>query len=184
MGGKRQRRNGGARTEPQPSPCFVPSARCCVQCLVRTRHQAPHRAPGTRHAARSDSLKVLLELPPRQPKHARSGIRYRVYAEGDQAMLSFERPGGRSVAGRVSLKYFVGSNTRGRTFLFTIDRFLYQSPINYYARARVWDMPGIESRAPDRTDTRSGFLRSPNFLPVCFSSAATPATIWSRSAHG
>jgi len=41
--------------------------------------------------------------------HARSGIRYRVYAEGDQAMLSFERPGGRSVAGRVSLKYFVGS---------------------------------------------------------------------------
>jgi len=75
--------------------------------------------------------------------HARSGIRYRVYAEGDQAMLSFERPGGRSVAGRVSLKYFVGSNTRGRTFLFTIDRFLYQSPINYYARARVWDMsPG------------------------------------------
>jgi predicted CXXCH cytochrome family protein len=43
----------------------------------------------------------------------------------------------------VPLKYFVGSNTRGRTFLFSIDRFLYQSPINYYARARAWDMsPG------------------------------------------
>ena len=26
-------------------------------------------------------------------------------------------------------------------------------------------IPGIESRAPERTDTSSGFLRSPNFLP-------------------
>ena len=75
--------------------------------------------------------------------HRRSGIRYRVFAEGDRAMLSFERLGNGAVAGRVPLKYFVGSNTRGRTFLFAIDRFLYQSPINYYARARAWDMsPG------------------------------------------
>ena len=36
-------------------------------------------------------------------------------------------------------------------------------------------MPGIESRAPERTDTSSGFFRSPNFLPVCCSRAATPA---------
>ena len=63
--------------------------------------------------------------------------------KASRAMLSFERPGDRAVAGRVPLKYFVGSNTRGRTFLFAIDRFLYQSPINYYARARTWDMsPG------------------------------------------
>ena len=75
--------------------------------------------------------------------HARSGIRYRVFAEGDRAMLSFERLGNGAVTGRVPLKYFIGSNTRGRTFLFEIDRFLYQSPINYYARARAWDMsPG------------------------------------------
>ena len=26
-------------------------------------------------------------------------------------------------------------------------------------------MPGIESRAPERTETSSGFFRSPNFLP-------------------
>ena len=36
-------------------------------------------------------------------------------------------------------------------------------------------MPGIESRAPERTETSSGFFRSPNFLPVCCSSEATPA---------
>jgi predicted CXXCH cytochrome family protein len=75
--------------------------------------------------------------------HAPSGIRYRVFAVGDRAALSFERPGDAAVRGRVPLKYFVGSNTRGRTFLFEIDRFLYQSPINYYARTGTWDMsPG------------------------------------------
>jgi Flp pilus assembly protein TadD len=41
------------------------------------------------------------------------------------------------------LKYYVGSNTRGRTFLFEIEGFLYQSPINYYAAKDRWDMsPG------------------------------------------
>ena len=45
-------------------------------------------------------------------------------------------------------------------------------------------MPGIESRAPDRTETSSGFFTSPNFLPVCRSSDAMPACISARSAGG
>jgi hypothetical protein len=45
-------------------------------------------------------------------------------------------------------------------------------------------MPGIESRAPDRTETSSGFFRSPNVLPVCCSIEAMPASIWPRSAAG
>ena len=36
-------------------------------------------------------------------------------------------------------------------------------------------MPGIESRAPERTETSSGFLVSPNFLPEAFSSLPTAA---------
>ena len=38
-------------------------------------------------------------------------------------------------------------------------------------------MPGIESRAPERTETSSGFFVSPNFLPVSFSSQATAVLI-------
>ena len=45
-------------------------------------------------------------------------------------------------------------------------------------------MPGIESRAPERTDTSSGFLRSPSFFFVCFSIAAIPACICALSAGG
>jgi hypothetical protein len=45
-------------------------------------------------------------------------------------------------------------------------------------------MPGMESRAPERTETSNGFFKSPNVLRVCFSMAAMPACIWPRSAAG
>ena len=34
-------------------------------------------------------------------------------------------------------------------------------------------IPGIETRAPDRTDTSSGFFASPNLRPSAFSTRAT-----------
>ena len=76
-------------------------------------------------------------------RHAPSGVSYRVYREGQTARLSYERGSGAPLRGMQELKYYVGSNTRGRTFLFDIDGFLYQAPINYYAARNVWDMsPG------------------------------------------
>ena len=45
--------------------------------------------------------------------------------------------------GSQTLKYYLGSKTRGRTFLFEIDGFLYQAPINYYTAKNGWEMsPG------------------------------------------
>ena len=34
-------------------------------------------------------------------------------------------------------------------------------------------IPGIESLAPDLTETNSGFSASPNFFPACFSTSAS-----------
>ena len=39
-------------------------------------------------------------------------------------------------------------------------------------------MPGIEARAPERTETSRGFLASPNFLPADFSSLPTYSSTW------
>ena len=78
--------------------------------------------------------------------HARSGVRYRVFQMGDDAVLAYERPGDVQLQGSQTLEYYIGSNTRGRAYLFEIDGFLYQTPINYYARDRVWGMsPGYDS---------------------------------------
>jgi hypothetical protein len=76
-------------------------------------------------------------------RHAPSGVSYRVYREGQTALLAYDRAGNPSLHGTQPLKYYVGSNTRGRTFLLEIEGFLYQAPINHYAARNVWDMsPG------------------------------------------
>ena len=36
-------------------------------------------------------------------------------------------------------------------------------------------MPGMDSRAPERTENRSGSRSSPKVLPICLSTEATPA---------
>ncbi len=39
-------------------------------------------------------------------------------------------------------------------------------------------MPGMEARAPERTETSRGFSMSPNFLPVISSSLVIYSMIW------
>ena len=76
-------------------------------------------------------------------RHEQSGVQYRVLAEGEKAYLAYERPGDPGMRGRQELAYHVGSNTRGRTFLFEIEGLLYKSPINFYAETKGWNMsPG------------------------------------------
>jgi cytochrome c554/c'-like protein len=40
----------------------------------------------------------------------------------------------------VKLAYFIGSNTRARTYLFERDSYWFETPVNWYAKKRVWDM--------------------------------------------
>ena len=48
--------------------------------------------------------------------------------------------------------------------------------LSFIPRFRIVSIiPGIESLAPERTETKSGFSLSPNFLPVCFSTSAKAA---------
>ncbi|HXY51459.1 MAG TPA: cytochrome c3 family protein [Terriglobales bacterium] len=72
--------------------------------------------------------------------HAKSGVHYRIYGEGGHAWLSFERPGDPLVHGRRELLYYIGSGRRGLTYLFEVDGFLFESPVNWYGDQRVWDM--------------------------------------------
>lgn len=94
--------------------------------------------------------------------HAASGIEYRMEKEGGKVYLAFERkpvlglgiavvePGGadalvgpgmaRELKGRREMRYFLGSGKRGRTYLFEQEGYWFESPINWYAKKRVWDM--------------------------------------------
>ena len=79
--------------------------------------------------------------------HAPSGIRYRVYPNENQPSFAFESTGiGLPIQGSRPLEYFVGSGAVGRSYLFSIDRFLYQAPVSYYTANKRWDLsPGYQN---------------------------------------
>jgi Tfp pilus assembly protein PilF len=75
--------------------------------------------------------------------HAASGVQYHIFKRGGAGWLSYARPAAAAAGylnGEVELKYFVGSNTRGRTYLFERDGYWFETPVNWYAKKRVWDM--------------------------------------------
>jgi predicted CXXCH cytochrome family protein len=81
-------------------------------------------------------------LVPADFEHAASGVHYRVFAQGGQAWLTYQREGvpGRELEGREQLRYYIGSGRRGRTYLFERQGYWFESPINWYAKRQMWDM--------------------------------------------
>ena len=72
--------------------------------------------------------------------HKKSGVHYRVYKEDGKVWLSFERPNDPEARGKRQLLYYVGSGRRGVSYLFAVDGFLFESPVNWYADRHLWDM--------------------------------------------
>lgn len=97
------------------------------------------------------------DLQPANFVHPKSGVRYRIYREDEKSWLSFDRPGDPAVNGKRELLYFIGSGHRGRTYLFSLDGFFFESPINWYAGRKVWDM------APAYGNTREIPLNLPAY---------------------
>jgi tetratricopeptide (TPR) repeat protein len=92
--------------------------------------------------------------------HKKSGVHYRIYTEGSAVWLSFERPGDPSATGKRQLLYSIGSGRRGRTYLFAVDDFVFESPVNWYADRHQWDM------APAYGEAREIPLNLPAY-PTC-----------------
>lgn len=79
--------------------------------------------------------------------HEPSAISYRILKKGDGTFLTYERASDINLRGSQELNYFIGSGGRGRSYLFSIDGFIYESPASYYSKDKRWDIsPGFESR--------------------------------------
>ena len=69
-----------------------------------------------------------------------SGVRYRVFQQDGRVWMSYERGGRDAIRGQRELLYFIGSGVKGRTYLFSEDQFLFETPINWYSQERRWNM--------------------------------------------
>jgi tetratricopeptide (TPR) repeat protein len=76
--------------------------------------------------------------------HTNSAVNYRVTVDGGDPRLTYQLPGTPPVQGSVKFDYFLGSGHLGTTYLYSIDGYLFESPIAYYRRTGAYDMkPGL-----------------------------------------
>lgn len=146
----------------------LPPGSQCATCHAKVVETYSHTSMAKASGAAADGL-ISGEF--RQPK---SGILYRVYEESGQVWLSFSSPHDPEVQGKRRLQYYIGSGRRGRTYLFTIDQYWFESPVNWYGQKQVWDM------TPAYQDAREAPLN----LPVAASCLHCHTTGMSAPAPG
>jgi len=78
-----------------------------------------------------------------------SAVNYRVSLESGKVWLYFDRPGEFDIGGlhgQRLLEYYIGSGNRGRTYLYNVDNYWFEAPINWYTAISGYDMrPGFQN---------------------------------------
>ena len=80
--------------------------------------------------------------------HTASGVHYKISDDNGKVLLTFDRHGDTLVHGQREFLYYIGQGRRGRTYLFSTDGFLFESPVNWYADRRLWDMAPAYGSSP------------------------------------
>jgi tetratricopeptide (TPR) repeat protein len=112
--------------------------------------------------------------------HAPSGVDYQVSIKDGSLWLSYARAADPDLMGRLKLRYYLGSGHLGITYLYTLNGYLLESPVAYYANSQSYDLkPGYErlSTMPSAlpmydncmrchmSDVQPGEPRAPNRFP-------------------
>src|SRR5512146_1833971 len=66
--------------------------------------------------------------------HQKSGVRYRIFQRDNRTWMSYERDGQTGFRGERELLYFIGSGEKGRSYLFSRQGFLFETPTNWYSQ--------------------------------------------------
>lgn len=128
----------------------------CGQCHANILHSYLATPMANASGLAGDRLKTgVLE-------HKLSGVKYRLSLEGSQLMLSYQDPKDHETTASRKLEYFLGSGHLGLTYLYSLNGYLFESPVAYYAASQGLDMkPGLESmtEAPPALPVQAECLR-------------------------
>jgi tetratricopeptide (TPR) repeat protein len=95
-------------------------------------------------------------------EHKLSGVKYSLSLQDSQLMLTYQDAKDPEVAASRKLEYFLGSGHLGLTYLYSLNGYLFESPIAYYSAGQSLDMkPGLESmtQAPPALPVQAECLR-------------------------
>ena len=98
-----------------------------------------------------------------------SGVRYRVYKKDEKVSMSYNRES-EKFRGQRDLLYFIGSGRKGRSYLFSVQGFLFETPINWYSQEGRW------GKTPAYAEAREIPMNLPAFVDClnCHSSGLQP----------
>jgi tetratricopeptide (TPR) repeat protein len=69
--------------------------------------------------------------------HKTSGVQYRVFKQDEKVWMSYDRES-EKFQGQRELLYFIGSGRKARSYLFSVQGFLFETPINWYSQEGRW----------------------------------------------
>src|SRR5215472_4834253 len=124
----------GAEPKSSQSADPVPGNKACASCHSEIFKSYGNTAMARASGAAADGL-VAGEFSDQS-----AGVRYRVYQQDGKVWMSYGYEGKNGVRGQKELLYFIGSGRKGRTYLFSDDGFLFETPINWYSQERRWNM--------------------------------------------
>lgn len=110
----------------------------------------PKEAAAYEKTGMGRSLHRVTRQPGGQFMHALSGSEFRIRSTDKGMEHTLERE---AVSGKFNVEYVIGSGNHAFGYLVDVKGYLFQSPVSYYSKRRVWDMaPGYEAdRNPDFT---------------------------------
>jgi Cytochrome c554 and c-prime len=85
-----------------------------------------------------------------------SGVRYRISKQDEHVWMSYERES-EKFRGKNELSYFLGSGRKGKRYLFSVQGFLFETPILWYSQEGRWGM------TPEYAEAREIPLNLPGF---------------------
>ncbi|MGB6687627.1 MAG: tetratricopeptide repeat protein [Terracidiphilus sp.] len=140
---------------PQATPVREADAACahCHESIYRTYLSTPMANASGLAAA---NLKTATYV------HKPSGVTYNVSDDHGQAVLARRDTQTSAPLGKWTLSYFLGSGHLGVTYLYSVDNYLFESPVAWYAASQSYDMkPGLAEmrQRPPALPMQSGCLR-------------------------
>jgi hypothetical protein len=70
--------------------------------------------------------------------HKPSGVKYGLSLEGSQLVLTYQDPKDPAIAASWKLEFFLESGHLGLTYHYSLNGYLFESPIAYHSASRVW----------------------------------------------
>ena len=127
-------------------------SQACAECHAEI-YRNFMQTPMARSSGRAGSNEVKERLDRAEFRDSQGAFTYRIGQDSGKYYFDFAQqranPGGAPlIQGRRQLDYFVGSGSAARTYLMSVDGFLYEAPVTYYNNSASWQpAPGYSSRS-------------------------------------